>query len=342
MMGPLHRPLAAAASSAAAVLAATVAADLVEALMDGPGASSAGRAAAWTVPAGLVLSLLVRALWRGWRPLAPARAANDPASRASGAEARDPAAGREARARALGGLFAGALAVLLVGAAGWSGAVAAGSLTHVPRLAALTVGLFAVAGGAVAALVFARPRARPPPSRSPGSAGASGAGPARSRPRSLSSSGSRSSSAPAAPIAAAPGSRPTCRPSSSPWWRPTRPAPGSGARSVAVAPVEEAHHGHADRGGREESHAGQDGDDGSGLAAPEHEGETEQPQERKDDRKRPVAASGRRQSHLPHEVRLGGCTTVNARSRPIGQGGGAVTAMNCCHTPSQSSPPRVS
>jgi len=131
------RPMLFVAPSAVAAVAAALLAGVAEAFTSGAGwwtgVSVAAYAAIYSVPAGLIASLLVRALWRSWAPLA-------------GEGAPDPA-------RAAGGLAFAALAILFVAAAGWTAAAAAGSLTHVPRLAALTVALGAVAAGAIAALV---------------------------------------------------------------------------------------------------------------------------------------------------------------------------------------------
>jgi hypothetical protein len=125
--------------SALAALAAALVAGLAEAVLAGagfwPGVCAAGFAAMYAAPAGFALALLVRALWRSWRPLA-----DDPA-------------------RAAGGLAFAALAILLAALAGWVGARLAASLTHVPRLAALTIGAAAVVAGALAALASA-PAAR--------------------------------------------------------------------------------------------------------------------------------------------------------------------------------------
>jgi hypothetical protein len=125
--------------SALAAIAAALVAGLAEAVLAGagfwPGVCAAGFAAMYAAPAGFALTLLVRALWRSWRPLA-----DDPA-------------------RAAGGLAFAALATLLAALAGWVGARLAASLTHVPRLAALTIGASAVVAGAIAALASA-PAAR--------------------------------------------------------------------------------------------------------------------------------------------------------------------------------------
>jgi hypothetical protein len=139
-------PLRFVAPSAVAAVAAALLAGVVEAFTSGAGwwsgASVAAYAAIYSVPAGLALSLLVRALWRSWAPVA-------------GAASRDTAGGESPpdAARAAGGLAYAALAILLVAAAGWIASAAAASLTHVPRLAAMTVALGAVAAGAIAALV---------------------------------------------------------------------------------------------------------------------------------------------------------------------------------------------
>jgi hypothetical protein len=121
--------------SALAAIAAALVAGLAEAVLAGvgfwPGVCAAGFAAITAAPAGFALALLVRTLWRSWRPLA-----DDPA-------------------RAAGGLAFAALAILLAASAGWAGAGLAASLTHVPRLAALTVGAAAVVAGAIAALASA-------------------------------------------------------------------------------------------------------------------------------------------------------------------------------------------
>jgi hypothetical protein len=120
----------AAASAAAAAIAAGVA-EALRCETFWAGIVAAGFAAAVLAPVGFALVLAGRALWQSWRPTAAAL----PGARVAGA-------------------FAYAvLAAALVGAVGSAGTLAAASLTHVPRLAALTVGLFAVAGGLVAALV---------------------------------------------------------------------------------------------------------------------------------------------------------------------------------------------
>lgn len=122
--------------SAAAAIASALVAGLVQAVLDGGDVGPAARAAAWCVPAGLVLSLVVPPLWRSWKPLV--RGAPDDSS---------------SPARAAGALAFAALAILFIAGSGWLAARAAGSLTHVPRLAALTVALGAVAAGLIAALV---------------------------------------------------------------------------------------------------------------------------------------------------------------------------------------------
>lgn len=127
-------------TSAAATIASALVAGLVQAVLSdtgwGPAVGAAGIAAAYIAPAGLVLSLVVRALWRSWQPLA-----------------RDATDDEPAAARAAGALAFAALAILFIAAAGWLAAHAAGSVTHVPKLAALTVALGAAAGGVIAALV---------------------------------------------------------------------------------------------------------------------------------------------------------------------------------------------
>ena len=140
------RPLSFVAPSAVAAVAAALLAGVAEAFTSGAGwwsgVSVAAYAAIYSVPAGLVASLLVRALWRSWAPVAGERSA--------ASEAADEAPDA---ARAAGGLAFAALAILFVAAAGWVASILAASLTHVPRLAALTVALGAVAAGAIAALV---------------------------------------------------------------------------------------------------------------------------------------------------------------------------------------------
>ncbi|HWM87289.1 MAG TPA: hypothetical protein VNO33_15665 [Kofleriaceae bacterium] len=125
-MAPGTNRKAALATSAAASVAAALVAGLTESLVSGigwwAGVLATGAAAAIAVPVGLLVAPLARGLWR--------RA--------------DPGAA---------GLWAGAGAVLFVTLAGWIAATASASLTHVPRLAALTVGLCAIAAGAIAALV---------------------------------------------------------------------------------------------------------------------------------------------------------------------------------------------
>jgi hypothetical protein len=120
--------------SALTAIAAALVAGLAEAVLAGvglwPGVCAAGFAALYAAPAGFALALLVRALWRSWQPIA------------------DPA-------RAAGALAFAALAILLAASAGWAGARLAASLTHVPRLAALTIGGAAVVAGAIAALASA-------------------------------------------------------------------------------------------------------------------------------------------------------------------------------------------
>ena len=140
------RPLAFVAPSAVAAVAAALLAGVAEAFTSGAGwwsgVSVAAYAAIYSVPAGLVASLLVRALWRSWAPVA-----GEPGAASEAAdESPDPA-------RAAGGLAFAALAILMIAAAGWVASVLAASLTHVPRLAALTVAVGAVAAGAIAALV---------------------------------------------------------------------------------------------------------------------------------------------------------------------------------------------
>jgi hypothetical protein len=146
------RPLSFVAPSAVAAVAAALLAGVAEAFTSGAGwwtgVSVAAYAAIYSVPAGLVASLLVRALWRSWAPIA-----GEPGMDGQAAEEAPDAA------RAAGGLAFAALAILLVAAAGWLASVFAASLTHVPRLAALTVALAAVTAGAIAALVSA-PAAR--------------------------------------------------------------------------------------------------------------------------------------------------------------------------------------
>jgi hypothetical protein len=139
------RPLSFVAPSAVAAVAAALLAGVAEAFTSGAGwwsgVSVAAYAAIYSVPAGLVASLLVRALWRSWAPVAGERSA--------ASEADDP----PDAARAAGGLAFAALAILFVAGAGWAASSLAASLTHIPRLAALTVALGAVAAGAIAALV---------------------------------------------------------------------------------------------------------------------------------------------------------------------------------------------
>lgn len=141
------RPLSFIAPSAVAAVAAALLAGVAEAFTSGAGwwsgVSVAAYAAIYSVPAGLVASLLVRALWRSWAPIA-----GQPGTASEAAADQAPDA-----ARAAGGLAFAALAILWVAAAGWVASVLAVSLTHVPRLAALTVALGAVTAGAIAALV---------------------------------------------------------------------------------------------------------------------------------------------------------------------------------------------
>jgi hypothetical protein len=150
---PALRPVRAAASALAA-LGAAVAAGAAESALAGTGwwagVAATGFAAAYAAPLGAGAALSARALWRSWRPLAIADADGE------GAAGNKAAAGRaaaEAGARVAGALGFAVAALLLVAAAGLAGVAAASSLTHVPLLAALTVGLFAVASGAVAVLL---------------------------------------------------------------------------------------------------------------------------------------------------------------------------------------------
>jgi hypothetical protein len=96
-----------------------------------PAVGATGHAAVFTVPIAFAAATIARRLRASWAAVVDA---------ADGA----------AVAGALG--FAVA-AVLFVAAAGWVGAAASRSLTHVPMLVGLTVGGFAVAAGAIAAAV---------------------------------------------------------------------------------------------------------------------------------------------------------------------------------------------
>ncbi|HTE52037.1 MAG TPA: hypothetical protein VK698_14385 [Kofleriaceae bacterium] len=145
-MGSARAIASAAAPDAAAALAAAIAAGAVESLVAGAGpwsaAAATGCAALFAAPVGFAASASARALWRSWRPLAI-----------------EPSAAPIASARVAAALGFALAAALLVGAAGSLGSLAATSMTHVPTLAALTVGGFAT-GGALLAVVLSVPATR--------------------------------------------------------------------------------------------------------------------------------------------------------------------------------------
>jgi hypothetical protein len=128
MRASLHPALHAAALAVAAALAGGAVDGLGRASVAGA-ATAIARTALMLAPLGFALVLAARLLSRSWRPL------------------------ELPRARLRGGVAFALLAAFLVGAAGWAGTAAAHSLTHVPRLAGLTVAAFAAGGALVAALL---------------------------------------------------------------------------------------------------------------------------------------------------------------------------------------------